>query len=170
MKNTSIQLAKSFGCEVWASSRSEGKRSLLELAGADHVVMEGGSLGRVVENVEHQGFDAVLDLVGPSTLTDSFKIACPHGKVCVSGILGDKHIISNFDPIKDIPNGVSLMGFFSNYPDQKTIDALFDHIDTCSLSPIIAGAFPLDEVSQAHALMESNETLDKVVVSLGWDA
>ena len=36
-----------------------------------------------------------------------------------TGILGGVYALNGFDLIKDIPNGVYLTGFFSNYPTQQ---------------------------------------------------
>ena len=34
------------------------------------------------------------------------------------------YALNGFDPIKDIPNGVYLTGFFSNYPTQQVMDEI----------------------------------------------
>jgi len=47
------------------------------------------------------------------------------GIVCCTGVLGHRFWLDGFDPIKFIPNGVYLSSFFSNYPAQGGIGAIF---------------------------------------------
>jgi NADPH:quinone reductase-like Zn-dependent oxidoreductase len=113
-----------------------------------------------------RGVNKVLELIGASTLLESLKLAARHGIVCHTGVLGKKASLHVFDPIKDIPNGVYLTGFFSNYPTQKTIDALFHLIRTHSLHPVVAKIFPLEAIAEAHAMAENSEANGKIVVTI----
>jgi NADPH:quinone reductase-like Zn-dependent oxidoreductase len=88
------------------------------------------------------------------------------GIICSTGVLGEKGVLNNFDPIKDLPSGVYLTGFFSNFPTQKVIDEIFKLINSKNLSPIISKVFSLDEIGQAHSLMESNCANGKVIIRL----
>ena len=62
-----ITIAKDRGLEVFATTRQEGKRSALEAAGADHVVLDDGEVGARVH------VDGLFELVGPRTIFDSLK-------------------------------------------------------------------------------------------------
>ena len=161
-----IQLAKSIGATVLASTRKENKRDLLIAQGADHVLIDNGTLKEQLLNLYPQGVNKILELIGPATLLESASLLCYHGIVCVTGILGKKGTIENFYPIKDIPNGVYLTGFSSNYPTQKIMDEIFNLIKTHDLHPTIAKVFLLDEIGQAHQLMENNEANGKVVIKI----
>ena len=41
-----------------------------------------------------------------------------------TGILGGVYALIVFDSVKDIPSGVYLIGFFSNYPTQQIMDEI----------------------------------------------
>ncbi len=159
-----IQLAKSMGATVLASTRNESKRDLLIAQGADHVLIDDGSLKDQLLKLYPHGITKVLELIGPATLTESLSVVKLHGIVCVTGILGKKGTIEHFYPIKDIPSGVYLTGFSSNYPTQKIIDDIFYRIKIHNLHPTIAKVFALSEIGQAHQLMENNEANGKVVI------
>lgn len=159
-----IQLAKSIGATVLASTRNENKRDLLIKQGADHVLIENGSVMQQLRQLYPHGISKVLELIGPSTLAESLNCLKLHGIVCVTGILGKKATIDHFYPIKDIPSGVFLTGFVSNSPDQQTIDDLFNHIWQHKLRPTIAQTFSLEEIALAHQMMESNEANGKIVI------
>lgn len=66
-----------------------------------------------------------MDLIGPRYLKDTLAAVEKGAIVCCTGILGGIYDLNHFDPIKDIPNGVYLTGFFSNYPTQKIMDGIF---------------------------------------------
>lgn len=159
-----IQLAKSIGATVLASTRKESKRKLLIERGADHVLIEDGTLAHQLKQLYPQGITKVLELIGPSTLNESMSLVKLHGIVCVTGILGKKATIENFYPIKDIPSGVYLTGFVSNSPSQQLIDEMFEQIVQKNLHPLIARSFSLEEIAKAHQLIESNEANGKIVI------
>lgn len=159
-----IQLAKSIGATVLASTRSEEKRNILVKHGADHVLIDDGSLTNQLLDLYPDGITKILELVGASTLFESAKLLRHHGIVCVTGILGKKATLDNFYPIKDLPSGVYLTGFSSNFPTQKVIDEIFAHIKKHNLHPTISKVFSLNEIGQAHQLMEDNGANGKVVI------
>jgi len=161
-----IQLAKSIGATVLASTRKEIKRDLLISQGADHVLIDDGTLKDQLLSHYPKGVNKVLELIGPATLLESANLLRYHGIVCVTGILGKKGTIDHFYPIKDIPSGVYLTGFSSNYPTQKIMDDIFNRIKTHNLHPTIAKVFSLAEIGQAHQLMENNEANGKVVIKI----
>ena len=109
-----IQLAKSIGAKVLASTRNEGKRDLLIAQGVDHVLIDNGTLKDQLLRLYPDGVNKILELIGSATLLDSVSLLSYHGIVCVTGILGKKGTIDHFYPIKDIPSGVYLTGFSSN--------------------------------------------------------
>jgi NADPH:quinone reductase len=161
-----IQLAKSIGTTVLASTRSEEKRSFLIKLGADHVLIDNGTLRDQVLSIYPRGVNKILELVGASTLIDSAGLLSHHGIVCVTGILGKKGTLDNFYPIKDLKSGVYLTGFSSNYPTQARINDIFKHLLKHKLHPDISKVFSLDEIGYAHKLMENNSANGKVIVKL----
>lgn len=163
---SAIQLAKSTGATVIATSRNEEKRELLTRQGADNVLIDDGTLPGQLFKIYPEGVSKILELIGPSTLRESTKLSSYHGIVCSTGVLGKTSVLNNFDPIKDIPNGVYLTGFYSNYPTQAVIDDIFNMIGRNNLNPVISHIYSLGEIGIAHRLMENNMTKGKVVIKL----
>jgi len=159
-----IQLSKSIGAKVLATTRKEEKRQLLLNTGADYVLIEDGTLSGQLKVLYPQGVTKILELIGAETLIESMNLLSKHGIVCVTGLLGKKTTLDNFYPIKDIPSGVYLTGFVSNSPNQQLIYALFSHIKQFNIQPIIARIFSLNQLAEAHALMENNHANGKIVV------
>ena len=154
-----VQIAKALGCHVIATTHRESKLGLLRECGVDEAIVDNG----VLENQVH-GVTKALELVGPSTLPDTLRAVERGAIVCNTGILGGQYTLDGFDPIKGIPNGVYLTGFFSNYPDQRTMDAIFDFLRAHDLKPGIGRVYPFDEISQAWQDSEAGLTNGKIVI------
>lgn len=161
-----IQLAKSIGSTVLATTRNEDKLELLTKHGADYALLDDATLPEQVHSLYPAGVTKALELVGPATLEQSMKFLSYRGIICSTGVLGCKVSLDNFDPIKDIPNGVYLCSFFSNYPTQEKMNQIFNHIRQYNLKPPIGKVFTLDEIAEAHLLAESNRTKGKLVVTV----
>lgn len=155
----SIQLAKSLGCKVIATTHREDKLPLI--ADADDAVVDDGKLtGRI------KGTTKALDLVGPHNLRDTLTAIEKGGIVCQTGVLGGVYALNGFDPIKDIPNGVYLTGFFSNYPTQKVIDEIFVFLDDRKLKPKYGKVFDFENVKDAISSQDNGSVDGKIVVKL----
>ena len=162
----SVQLAKSVGCAVLGTSRQPSRMEALRGRGVDRPLVDDDSLDGLVRAACPDGVQKVLELVGPATLRQSMSWLAHHGIVCCTGVLGHQFALDAFDPIKFIPNGVYLSSFFSNYPTQARIDEIFRHLAAHRLRPVLARVFGFDRIGRAHELMESNDAVGKIVVTV----
>lgn len=71
---------------------------------------------------------------------------------------------NHFDPIKDIPNGVCLTGFYSNYPDAKTMADIFSFLDEHNLKPLMAKVFDFANIREACIALDEGKVNGKIVV------
>ena len=108
----------------------------------------------------------VLELIGPKTLIDSLKCCDKKGIVCQTGILGGLEEINKFDPIKDIPNGVYLTGFFSNYPTQEIIDKIFGFIIENKIDINIGKVYNFSNIKEAIIAQDNHSVDGKIVITL----
>ncbi len=159
-----IQLAKAVGARVIATSRRETSFEKLMGVGADTCLVDDGNLTAQMT----EGFrpNKVLELIGPATLADSMNLVRRPGYVCNTGILGNKFTIEHFDPIKMIPNGVFLTGFFSNYPTQKAFDGIFSLLKASGEKPLYSKVFRLEEIATAHTLLEKGGAGGKIILDI----
>ena len=154
-----IQIAKALGCKVTATTHRTEKLSLIQTA--DEALVDDGKLTRKLN-----GISKALDLVGPRNLRDTLMSGEKGGVVCQTGILGGVYTLNGFDPIKDIPNGVYLTGFFSNYPTQKIITEIFTILTNHKLTPVIGKVFDFDNIKDAIAAQDSGKINGKIVVKV----
>lgn len=154
-----IQIAKTLGCRVIATTHKLDKLTLID--NADHQLLDDGSLrGKL------HGVTKALDLIGPRYLKDTLQ-AVEHGAiVCQTGLLGGVYTLNNFDPIKDIPNGVYLTGFFSNFPSQKIIDDMFNFFKNNEITPIFGKCFDFEHIRDAITAQDQGSINGKIVVKL----
>lgn len=160
-----IQLAKSIGCTVIGTTRKEERLEFLKEAGADYAMLDDGTLAKQVIKEFPSGITKVLELVGATAIKETANLLKKHGIICSTGQLGGNSR-QDFDLIKMIPNGVYLSSFYSNYPSQEVMDKIFAMIDENQIKPVIGRIFKLEDIAQAHMLMECNNANGKVVVSL----
>ena len=159
-----IQIAKAMGAAVIASSRRDASFEKLKAVGADYCVIDDGNIADQLTSELRP--NKVLELIGPATLQDSLKCVSHPGYVCNTGILGNKFTVQNFDPIKYIPNGVFLSGFFSNYPTQEAIDGILRLLQISGQKPLYSKVFKLEEISEAHTLLEKGGSGGKIILSV----
>ena len=153
----SLQIAKALGCKVIATTHREDKLPLI--AQADEAVMDDGKLtGKL------HGVTKALDLIGPRNLKDTLTAVEKGGIVCQTGLLGGVYALNGFDPIKDIPNGVYLTGFFSNYPTQQIMDEIFAFLNEKKLVPVSGKVFGFDEIREAVIAQDEGKVNGKIIV------
>ena len=156
-----IALAKAHGCKVIATMHRERKLSLL--ADADEAVLDEGSLAGTLKG---KGITKALELVGPKTVKDTMQCVEKGGIVCNTGILGGIYTLDGFDPIKEIPNGVYLTGFFSNTPTQEVMTDIFHYIEKNGIVPKIGACVPFSKIQSAVEAMDAGTVDGKIVVTM----
>ena len=153
----SLQIAKALGCKVIATTHRQDKLPLI--AEADDAVIDDGRLtGKV------RGVTKALDLIGPRNLKDTLTTVEKGGIVCQTGLLGGVYALNGFDPIKDIPNGVYLTGFFSNYPTQQIMDEIFAFLNEKKLVPVSGKVFGFDEIREAVIAQDEGKVNGKIII------
>lgn len=161
-----IQMANAMGATVIATSRSASKGDLLRQYGSDDIILEGDDFRRRFLERYPRGATKVLELIGASTLRDSLRLTAAHGIVCHTGLLGGVYGLKDFDPIKEIPSGVYLTGFYSNAPTRCQIDGMMSLIEKAGIHPVIARKFTLGQIADAHILAEQRGQIGKIVVTV----
>jgi len=152
-----LQIAKALGCRVTATTHKESKLPLL--ADADEALLDDGRLtGKI------RGATKALDLIGPRNLRDTLTAVDKGSIVCQTGLLGGVYAMNGFDPIKDIPNGVYLTGFFSNYPTQKVMNEIFGFLNEKELVPVSGKVFDFAQIREAVTAQDEGGVNGKIVV------
>jgi NADPH2:quinone reductase len=159
-------LAKDFGLTVLSTTRNPDRLDLLRELGVDHPLLDDGNIAENVRKVFPDGVHAALELVGTNVLPDTLKATAVHGTVCFTGMLSDAWTIPDFYPIGYLPNGVRLTAYGGESSDlpaeafQRYVDLVAD-----GRLPIrIDRVFAMEEIAEAHQVMEEGRAVGKLVV------
>lgn len=161
-----INLAVNAGAHITATTRKPDRFALLHSLGAERVELETPGLAVRVHAV-----DAVLDLVGNSTILDSLDMLRRGGRACLAGWLGGLEPITDFNPLLQMASGVYLT-FFGSFVFGRPGFPLSDVPLQQIAADVAAGrlqarpsrVFGFDEIREAHRVMESGEAAGKLVV------
>ncbi|MGO4807519.1 NADP-dependent oxidoreductase [Arthrobacter sp. 2MCAF15] len=172
-----IQLAKYFGVEVTTTASVRGE-ALVRRLGADRVV---DYTRENFAEVLHD-FDAVLDLVGGTTLRDSFRILRPGGRVVsIAGVpeprtatkdLGSPPLITAAFWLMSMgirrrarraKAGYRYLFMHPSGDDLRTLAAL---VDGGHVQSVVDRTYPFEEIAEAFAALEQGHAKGKIVVTL----
>ena len=159
-------IAKNHGAFVASTTRNPERNKLLLESGADQVFIDTSSIAEQVREVGPGGVDKVLELIGTTTLKDSLQCARQGGIVCMTGIVGNKWSFDDFAPMEAIPTAVYLTSYNGKSEDfmRTPLDELAQQIAAGKLRVQIGKVFHLDEIVEAHRVMEENKAGGKIVV------
>lgn len=163
-----IVLAKQQGMSVIATSRNPDRAEFLRRTGADHVVIDTGSISDAVRKIVPAGVDGAVELIGTDTLPDTLRATAVHGTVSFSGMLADVWTIPDFYPMAVIPNGVRLTAYSGEASDlpAPVLRAFLDAVAAGTTTVPIAKVYELHEIVQAHRDMENGTQAGKLVVTV----
>jgi NADPH:quinone reductase-like Zn-dependent oxidoreductase len=159
-------LAKDIGATVFATTRRANRAQALVEHGVDHAIVDTGQIAPAVRQIQPDGVDAALELVGTPTLPDTLAATRIHGTVCFTGMLSNQWIVEKFYPIAYIPNGVRLTAYGGESTDLPTavLQGYLDKIAAGKLKFSPARVYMMDEIRQAHDDMEHDRVAGKMVV------
>ncbi len=164
-----VNLAVNAGVRVIATTRMGERFPLLEALGVERVEREGPDLSKRI--AEAKQIDAVLDLVGNSTILDSVTMLRRGGRACLAGWLGGLAPITDFNPLLQMASGVYLTFFGSfvfgtpGFPlSDVPLQEIAREVAVGRLKAKPARVFSFEEIREAHRVMEANEAGGKMVV------
>ena len=123
MGQAALNMAVNAGVKLIATTRSRDRFPMLGALGAVRAEVEGPDLSKRI--AEAGKIDAVLDLVGNSTILDSLAMLRRGGRACLAGWLGGLAPIADFNPLLQMASGVYLT-FFGSFVFGKPGSPLSD--------------------------------------------
>lgn len=186
---TLVQLCKSEGFHVTGVIGLSHKRAYLEKFDPDVIIDKSTQdLWAEAKKASPEGFHAVFDANGYSTLRESYNHLCPTGKLIAYGshdLLSKKGgsipylkavfgllRTPRFNPLDMITSNRGVVGFNVSFLfDEKEriaqcIEGLQRKIEAGSIRPIPVTSFAFEQVADAHRLIESGQSVGKVVLTV----
>ena len=164
-----LNMAVNAGAEVIATTRKGDRFEKLEALGARRVEFEGPDLSSRIP--ERKRIDAVLDLVGNSTILDSLAMLRRGGRACLAGFLGGLAPVPDFNPLLQMSSGVHFSFFGSfvfgtpGFPlSDVPLQAIANDVAVGRYQAKPTRVFRFEDIREAHRVMEANQAGGKMVV------
>jgi NADPH2:quinone reductase len=172
---TAIQLAKAFGAHVLATVGSAEKCAAVAKLGADRAVdyKREDFVEAAKAFTGGHGIDLTLDMVGGDYFMRNVEAAAVEGRIVQIAFLRGSKIEVALDPImrKRLtytgstlrPRSVAQKGAIAAALREK----VWPLLARAQVRPLIYKTFPLAEAAAAHALMEADTHIGKIVLTVG---
>jgi NADPH2:quinone reductase len=170
-----LQIARLLGAQpVIGSSRTPAKLAKLGPCGMTvGVVADGGMTRAVLDATGGNGVDVLIDNVGGTVLGDNLKALALKGRMVSVGRLGANVGAIDLDYLA--LRRIKLIGVTFR---TRTLEERIACVQRCAedllpaladgrLNPVVQRSFKLHEVAEAHACMERDEHIGKLVLEIG---
>jgi NADPH2:quinone reductase len=173
---TAIQLAREFGATVYATAGTDEKCSACVRLGCDAAInykLEDFA-ARIKELTGGSGVDVILDMVGAPYATRNIRSLGMDGRLVLIAFLGGSKV-ADFDLVPVMLRRLTITG--STMRPRTTAqkgqiaselwEKVWPALDAGRCAPVIHATYPLDQVVEAHKLMESSQHIGKIMLTVG---
>jgi len=173
---TAIQLAHEFGATVYATAGSDEKCAACVRLGCDTAInyRTEDFAARIKELTGGGGVDVILDMVGGSYANRNVRSLAMDGRLVLIAFLGGTKV-ENFDLTLVMVRRLTITG--STMRPRTTAqkgqiavelkEKVWPVLDAGRCGPVIHATFRLDQVVEAHKLMESSQHIGKIMLTVG---
>jgi len=170
---TAIQLAKAFGATVVATAGSEEKCAACIALGADHAInyRSADFAAEALRITGRRGVDVILDMVAGAYVARELSCLAEDGRLVIIAVQGG--VDAQFDAGVVLRRRLVITGStlrprpiaFKAAIAQALRQRVWPWLEAGRVKPVIHRVFPAAEAAQAHALMETNQHIGKLVLS-----
>jgi len=169
-----LQIASLAGAAAVGLCRTSVKRERLRDEGHERILDPAGDdvAGEIRRATAAGGINLVLDLVGPSAWSLYAKVLRERGRIVLIGLLGGPRAEVNASFLLGRRATVTGSVLRSRSIDEKAAltraftDRLLPRFEEGRLSARVDRTFGLAQVADAHAVMERNENIGKIVLTI----
>ena len=169
---TAIMLAKAFGARVIVTAGTDEKCTACRELGADTAInyRTADWVAEVRDVTERQGVNVILDMVGGPYIEKNYQAAAIGGRIVNIAFLQGSRADVDFMRLmmKRLTHTGSTLRAQSLEAKGRIVAEVEANVwpllTEGKCRPLIHARFPLREASQAHALMEANTNIGKIVL------
>ena len=172
---TAIQIAKAFGARAFATAGTDEKCAACVALGADAAINYKTSdfQTEIARLTDGQGVDVILDMVAGSYVAKEVQSLREDGRLVIISVQGGVH--SEFDAGLVLRRRLTVTGStlrprpvaFKAAIAQDCLTQVWPLLASGKIRPVIHSVFAAAEADKAHALMESNQHVGKIVLTWG---
>jgi NADPH2:quinone reductase len=170
---TAIQLAKAAGATVVVTAGSDDKCAACQKLGADHAInyREHDFVAEVKRLTEGRGANVILDMVAGPYVARELECLADDGRLVIIAVQGG--VQSQIDAGAVLRRRLTITGStlrprpvaFKAAIARSLRTNVWPWIEGGRVKPVIHQVFPAEQAAQAHALMESNRHIGKLVLT-----
>ena len=172
---TTIQLAKAFGASVFTTVGNDEKAAFCRNIGADHVFNYKTQewANEIFSITQKKGVDVILDMVGGSYIEKNLRSLALEGRYCFIAFLEGGKAEIDFRPLMMKRQTITGSTLRARPDAQKSAIAVSLHekvwplLEAKKVRPVIHKTFALEQVAEAHRLMESSMHIGKIMLRVG---
>ena len=172
---TAIQLAKAFGATVFTTAGSDEKTAFCKAIGADHAInYRTQDFVEAIQAVTgKKGIDVILDMVGGEYIGKNLALLATEGRLAFIAFLQGSKAEVDFARVMMKRQTLTGSTLRARSDAQKALIAralrekVWPLIEKKAVKPVIHKVYPLAEVAEAHALMESSRHIGKIMLAVG---
>jgi NADPH:quinone reductase len=170
-----VQIAKQAGATVLTTISSPEKATFARSIGADHCInyKEVNFVERTLEITSGQGVEVVLDTVGGQVFADSFSATKIYGHLVTLDEINFSKAEAGIAKLRNLTLSYELMltpMHFKMHNTRERQTAMLDEsarwIDAGRVKVVVNNTFDLDEVAQAHQIVEDGHSIGKTVIKI----
>lgn len=170
-----IQLARETGCTVIVTAGSDSKLAACKELGAAHVInyKSGPFAPQVLETTDGRGVDLILDFVGAPYWEQNIRCLAVDGRLVLVGLLGGRKIPEvDLNPI--LMRRLHIIGSTLRSQSLSTkieltrelVEMAMPRFADGRLKPVIDSIWDVADVNKAHAYMEENRNIGKIILRM----
>jgi len=161
--SAAIQIAKLWGAVVFATVGSPEKAERARQLGAAETILyrETDFAAEVRRLTSKRGVDVVVEHVGGETFEKSVRALARGGRLVTCGATAGAEATINLRQV--FFKLLSILG--STMGSLAELHEVLRHVEAGRLRPVIDRVLPLEEIAQAHTLLESRQAFGKIVLS-----
>ena len=170
---TAIQMAKALGATVIATAGSDEKCAACLALGADHAINYKTADFSVEAKrlTDGKGVNVILDMVAGSYVAREVECLAEDGRLVIIAVQGG--VKAEFNAGMVLRKRLSITGStlrprpiaFKTAIAQSLRAKVWPLLESGAIKPVIFKTFPADAAAQAHALMESNQHIGKIILT-----
>jgi len=170
---TAIQIAKAMGATVMVTAGSDEKCAACVALGADHAInYKAADFAEVVKKLTNgKGVNVILDMVAGSYVAREIECLAEDGRLVIIAVQGG--IKAEFNAGLVLRKRLTITGStlrprsleFKTAIAKALKEKVWPLLVSGAIKPVIHSTFAAGDAAKAHALMESNQHIGKIVLT-----
>ena len=168
-----IQLCRAFDSRAYVTVGSQVKlKKCLELGAVDGAVRTAPDFWDRLESLaSSSGYDVILDPVGGAYLEKNLSLLNPKGRLIIIGLMSGSKANVNLSQL--LMKRIRIIGSTLRNRSLSRKASLMNRLEkevwprfvSGELVPVVEAIYSFSQAQEAHQLMESNETVGKIILS-----